>query len=55
MVTPYPPGIPVVLPGERLTEPVLRYLLSGLEAGMNLPDPADPELRTVRVCANDGS
>lgn len=55
MVTPYPPGIPVVLPGERLTEPVLRYLLSGLEAGMNLPDPADPGLRTVRVCANDGS
>lgn len=26
MITPYPPGIPAVLPGERLTEPVLRYL-----------------------------
>jgi len=53
MITPYPPGIPVVLPGERLTEPVLRYLLTGLEAGMNLPDPADTGLRTVRVCADD--
>ncbi|MFD5073858.1 aminotransferase class I/II-fold pyridoxal phosphate-dependent enzyme [Streptomyces sp. NPDC058371] len=49
MITPYPPGIPAVLPGERLTEPVLDYLRTGLEAGMNLPDAADPELRTIRV------
>ncbi|MGV9456123.1 aminotransferase class I/II-fold pyridoxal phosphate-dependent enzyme [Streptomyces sp. NPDC003635] len=49
MITPYPPGIPVVLPGERLTEPVLRYLLSGRDAGMNLPDPSDPHLETIRV------
>ncbi len=51
MMTPYPPGIPAVLPGERLTEPLLRYLRSGVEAGMNVPDPADMTLRTVRVCA----
>lgn len=49
MITPYPPGIPAVLPGERLTEPVLRYLRTGLEAGMHLPDPSDPALHTVRV------
>ncbi|TPQ18739.1 aminotransferase class I/II-fold pyridoxal phosphate-dependent enzyme [Streptomyces sporangiiformans] len=49
MITPYPPGIPAVLPGERLTEPVLRYLRTGLRAGMNLPDASDAELRTVRV------
>ncbi|MEV5921834.1 ornithine decarboxylase [Streptomyces pseudogriseolus] len=53
MITPYPPGIPAVLPGERLTEPVLRYLRSGLEAGMYLPDPAEPSLETVRVVAQD--
>ncbi|MFD0006966.1 aminotransferase class I/II-fold pyridoxal phosphate-dependent enzyme [Streptomyces sp. NPDC127178] len=51
MITPYPPGIPVVLPGERLTGPVLRYLVTGLAAGMNLPDPSDPRLETVRVVA----
>ncbi len=51
MITPYPPGIPAVLPGERLTEPVLRYLRTGLEAGMYLPDPTDPDLETVRVVA----
>ncbi|MFJ3223090.1 aminotransferase class I/II-fold pyridoxal phosphate-dependent enzyme [Streptomyces sp. NPDC086783] len=54
MITPYPPGIPAVLPGERLTEPVLDYLRTGLEAGMNLPDAADPELRTIRVQVGGG-
>ncbi|MGK5640984.1 aminotransferase class I/II-fold pyridoxal phosphate-dependent enzyme [Streptomyces sp. URMC 126] len=49
MVTPYPPGIPTALPGERLTGPVLEYLRTGVEAGMHLPDAADPELRTIRV------
>lgn len=49
MLTPYPPGIPAALPGERLTEPVLRYLRTGKTAGMNLPDAADPGLDTVRV------
>lgn len=50
-ITPYPPGIPAVVPGERINQPVLDYLRSGLTAGMNLPDPADPQLRTVRVVA----
>jgi lysine decarboxylase len=53
MVTPYPPGIPAVLPGERLTEPVLRYLRTGQAAGMHLPDPSNPELDTIRVVARD--
>ncbi|MER5377318.1 ornithine decarboxylase [Streptomyces sp. NPDC002553] len=53
MITPYPPGIPAVLPGERLTEPVLRYLTSGLEAGMNLPDATDPKLKTIRVVTRE--
>ncbi|MFD6417345.1 aminotransferase class I/II-fold pyridoxal phosphate-dependent enzyme [Streptomyces sp. NPDC060194] len=55
MLTPYPPGIPAALPGERLTELVLRYLRTGLASGMNLPDPADPELRTIRVLDEEAS
>jgi lysine decarboxylase len=51
MMTPYPPGIPAVLPGERLTGPVLDYLVSGVAAGMVVPDPVDATLRTVRVGA----
>ncbi|PRH79834.1 ornithine decarboxylase [Streptomyces solincola] len=49
MLTPYPPGIPAALPGERLTEDVLRYLRSGVEAGMVVPDAADTDVTTVRV------
>ncbi|WP_435273117.1 aminotransferase class I/II-fold pyridoxal phosphate-dependent enzyme [Streptomyces parvulus] len=55
MITPYPPGIPAVLPGERLSEPVLRYVRTGRDAGMFLPDPSDPALRTVRVAAEGGA
>jgi arginine/lysine/ornithine decarboxylase len=50
-ITPYPPGIPAVVPGERLTDTVIAYLRSGVAAGMNVPDPADPSLATFRVVA----
>jgi arginine decarboxylase len=50
-ITPYPPGIPALVPGERITAGVVDYLRSGLAAGMVLPDPADPQLNTVRVVA----
>ncbi|MGW4379792.1 aminotransferase class I/II-fold pyridoxal phosphate-dependent enzyme [Kitasatospora sp. NPDC004531] len=53
MLTPYPPGIPAALPGERLTRPVLDYLRTGVAAGMLIPDAADSELRTVRVVARN--
>ena len=50
-ITPYPPGIPAVVPGERLNDVVVDYLRSGHAAGMNIPDPADPSLETFRVVA----
>ncbi|MGW4113500.1 aminotransferase class I/II-fold pyridoxal phosphate-dependent enzyme [Actinosynnema sp. NPDC004786] len=53
MITPYPPGAPAVLPGEVITEEVLDYLRSGLAAGMQLPDPGDPELKSVRVVVRE--
>jgi arginine/lysine/ornithine decarboxylase len=49
MLTPYPPGIPAALPGQRLTPAVLGYLTSGVAGGMIIPDAVDPELETVRV------
>ncbi|WP_439680577.1 aminotransferase class I/II-fold pyridoxal phosphate-dependent enzyme [Embleya sp. MST-111070] len=52
MLTPYPPGIPAVLPGERLTRPVVDYLTSGVHAGMVVPDAVDPGLDTIRVVAD---
>jgi lysine decarboxylase len=50
-ITPYPPGIPAVVPGERLDDAVIAYLRSGVEAGMNIPDAADTSLETFRVVA----
>ncbi|MES9537066.1 hypothetical protein [Actinomadura sp. NPDC000600] len=49
MLTPYPPGIPAVLPGERITAPVMEYLRSGVAAGMVVPDAADSTLDSVRI------
>jgi arginine decarboxylase len=51
MISPYPPGVPVLAPGERITQEVLEYLTTGVEAGMLVPDAADPSLKTVRVVA----
>jgi hypothetical protein len=48
-LTPYPPGIPVVVPGERLDAAVIDYLRSGTAAGMAVPDATDPSLNTFRV------
>ncbi|MGI5131605.1 aminotransferase class I/II-fold pyridoxal phosphate-dependent enzyme [Pseudonocardia sp. CA-107938] len=50
-ITPYPPGIPVLLPGEQISADAVEYLVSGVKAGMVLPDPADPQLETIRVMA----
>jgi arginine decarboxylase len=52
LVSPYPPGVPVLAPGELITEAVLDYLASGPPAGMLAPDAVDPSLRTLRVVAN---
>ncbi len=48
-ITPYPPGIPVVVPGEVLDDAVIEYLRTGKNAGMNLPDAADDALETIKV------
>ena len=51
MLSPYPPGVPLLLPGEVVTRPALDDLLDGPGAGMIVPD-ADPTLSTLRVVAN---
>jgi arginine/lysine/ornithine decarboxylase len=51
MVSPYPPGVPVLAPGERVTREVVDYLTTGIAAGMLIPDAADPSLESLRVVA----
>lgn len=50
-VTSYPPGIPIVSPGERISRDVLDRLAAARAAGLRISGPADPELRTLRVLA----
>jgi lysine decarboxylase len=45
----YPPGIPNVLPGERLTAQTIAYIQRTLELGGSLRGASDRLLRTVRV------
>jgi arginine decarboxylase len=50
-ITPYPPAIPILAPGERITEPIVAYLHASLATGMHvtgIADPMQPLLRVVR-------
>ena len=45
----YPPGIPNVLPGERLTAATLDYIQQAIDHGGSLRGASDRALRTLRV------
>jgi arginine decarboxylase len=45
----YPPGVPALLPGERVTEEVVAYLRALKAAGARLHGAADPGFLTLRV------
>lgn len=49
MVTPYPPGIPVLGPGEEISPEVVDYLREAGRAGLKVHGPEDRALATLRV------
>lgn len=49
IVTPYPPGIPILCPGEEITQEIIDYLKMELEAGIKIQGPVDPSMKTIRV------
>lgn len=51
LIAPYPPGIPVLAPGEAITEATLAALEAARTAGVRIAYAADPSLRTLRVVA----
>jgi lysine decarboxylase len=51
MISPYPPGIPRVIPGQRMTPAQVEYLEISMELGTFAYDASDMELSTVRVVA----
>jgi len=50
----YPPGIPALLPGERVTAEVVSYLRELAAAGARLHGASDPSFRTITVLRDDG-
>ncbi|HET9073031.1 MAG TPA: DegT/DnrJ/EryC1/StrS family aminotransferase [Solirubrobacteraceae bacterium] len=51
----YPPGIPTLLPGERVTAEVVDYLRALVVAGARLHGAADPSFGTLRVLVDAGA
>ncbi|MBF2028678.1 MAG: aminotransferase class I/II-fold pyridoxal phosphate-dependent enzyme [Oscillatoriales cyanobacterium C42_A2020_001] len=49
LVCPYPPGIPVLIPGEVITEEAIASLKQVLDAGGIISGCADPSLTTIKV------
>jgi len=52
LVAPYPPGIPVLAPGERITGEAIEGLRQALAEGTQVRYAADRTLRTFQVVAN---
>jgi lysine decarboxylase len=49
IITFYPPGIPLLCPGERISEEVIAYCQRLQEAGLHISGPEDYMLKTVKV------
>ena len=49
MVAPYPPGIPVVAPGEEVSDELVAYLTEASARAMHVHGPEDLTLKTLRV------
>ena len=45
----YPPGIPIFIPGEIITEDNINYIEKNLEAGLPVQGPEDDTLHMIRV------
>ncbi len=49
IVTPYPPGIPILRPGDLINDEIVRYVRAELAGGAHIQGPVDFDLRTIRV------
>lgn len=45
----YPPGIPILTPGEKITEDIIEYILYAKEKGCSLQGTLDPTVRKINV------
>ena len=52
LIAPYPPGVPVLAPGEVISAAALDALRAALADGGRIAYAADPTLRTIQVMAS---
>ena len=45
----YPPGIPILAPGEEITEDILKYIEYAREKGCSLTGSEDPDVQRLNV------
>ena len=45
----YPPGIPVLAPGERITPRIIEYIKYAKAKGCQMTGPEDPEIEMLNV------
>jgi arginine decarboxylase len=53
-VSPYPPGVPLLVPGQRVHEGHIEFLRTGLGAGMVVKGASDPSMKELRVVDTRG-
>jgi len=49
MIMPYPPGIPVIMPGERISKDIIDFLLQCKDMGILISGMADPEFNKIKI------
>lgn len=49
----YPPGIPILAPGERITKEILAYIQYAKVKGCSMTGPEDPEILRINVIEDD--
>lgn len=55
IIAPAPPGVPRLVPGQRITAEHVKWLTASRDLGMFLLDPVDPSERTIRCAATGAS
>ena len=45
----YPPGIPILAPGERITQEIIEYIIYAKEKGCSMTGPEDPKIEYLNV------
>lgn len=49
MAIPYPPGIPVIMPGERINQEIVNYLIQCRKMGIKVSGIADPNIEKLKI------